>query len=75
MNASEERDADATLSSKEVFCPDIKFQIKRHVLYPSCFQETQVTDDLHSEYIEVSQYSDSPGADIEVKWMFAIEIL
>ena len=66
-NASEERDADASLSSKEVFCPDMKFQIGRHVLYPSCFQETQVIDDMNSEYIELSQYSDSPSADIEVR--------
>ena len=53
----------------------MKFQIKRHVLYPSCFQETQVTDDLHLEYIELSLYNDSPSADIEVEKMFAIEIL
>ena len=38
------------------------------------FQETQVKDDLHSEYIELSPYNDSPSADIEVKWIFAIEI-
>ena len=65
--ASEDKDADASLSSKEVSWPDMKFQIKRYVLYPSCFQETQVTDDLHSEYIELSQYSDSPSPDIEVR--------
>ena len=72
-NASEEKDADA--SSKEVFCPDMKFQIRRHVFYTSSFQERQVTNDLHSEYIEISQYNDSPSADIEVEKMFAIEIL
>ena len=32
--ASQERDADASLSSKEVSCPDMKFQIRRHVFYP-----------------------------------------
>ena len=71
-NAREERDAD--VSSKEVSCSDMRFQMKRHVLYPSCFQETQVKDDLNSEYIELSPYNDSPSADIEVKWIIAIEI-